>query len=211
MAISTSADIFKDKEIDEQMAYEPSRLLDALIEKFQLSNDADLCRLLEIGAPVISKIRHRRMPITPSLLIRMHDVSGLSIDELRAIIGESSNGKGSSDRQLKPVEIDDSTGQLMMANSAPVRAGKTRNAPVNHDPSRLFDTLVDQFQLKNDVELSRLLGVSPAMISSIRHGRKQVGALLLVRMHEVSGLAIIELRALMGDHGKKFRGGETDF
>ncbi len=68
--------------------YDPARLLDALLERLQLKNDAALSRLLEIEAPTISKIRNRRVNVGATLLLRMHEVSNLSIDELRLLMGD---------------------------------------------------------------------------------------------------------------------------
>ncbi len=45
----------------DQLAYDPNNLLDTLIEKLHLKNDAALSRALEVAPPVISKIRHRRL------------------------------------------------------------------------------------------------------------------------------------------------------
>ncbi len=42
-------------------------------------------RALEVAPPVISKIRHGRLPIGASLLIRMHEVFDVSIRELKRI------------------------------------------------------------------------------------------------------------------------------
>jgi len=74
-----------------------------------------------------------------------------------------------------------------------------------YDPNRLLDTLIDKLQLKNDAALSRALSVAPPLISKIRHQRLPVGASMLIRMHEATGLSITELRALMGDRRQKFR------
>lgn len=68
--------------------YNPNNLLDALIGKMQLKNDAALSRALEVAPPVISKIRHHRLPVGASLLIRMHDVTGMSIRDLRGLMGD---------------------------------------------------------------------------------------------------------------------------
>ncbi|MET3118854.1 hypothetical protein AAKU64_003089 [Undibacterium sp. GrIS 1.8] len=73
-----------------------------------------------------------------------------------------------------------------------------------YNPNHLFDTLIKQLHLKNDAALSQELGVSAPIISKIRHRRLPVGSSLLIRMHEVSGLSIKELRCLMGDTHKKF-------
>lgn len=50
-----------------------------------LKNDAALARALEVAPPVISKIRHGRLPIGASLLIRMHEVFDVSIRELKRV------------------------------------------------------------------------------------------------------------------------------
>ena len=69
-------------------AYDPDNLLNSLIKKLAIKNDAALSRALEVAPPVISKIRHRRLPIGASLLIRMREVANLSIAELRALMGD---------------------------------------------------------------------------------------------------------------------------
>lgn len=60
-------------------------LLDMLLDKPGMKNDAALARALEVAPPVISKIRHGRLPIGASLLIRMHEVFDVSIRELKRI------------------------------------------------------------------------------------------------------------------------------
>lgn len=68
--------------------YDPNILLDALIEKLKLKNDAALARELEVAPPVISKIRHRTLRVGATMLIRMHQASELTISELRNLMGE---------------------------------------------------------------------------------------------------------------------------
>ena len=58
-------------ELTSQITYNPDNLLDSLIERLNLKNDAALSRALEVAPPVISKIRHRRLPVGASMLIRM--------------------------------------------------------------------------------------------------------------------------------------------
>jgi len=82
--------------------YDPNHLLGALIEKLHLKNDAALSRALEVAPPVISKIRHRRLPVGASLLIRMHEVCELSIEDLRALMGDRRGKFRISDKQFKP-------------------------------------------------------------------------------------------------------------
>jgi hypothetical protein len=75
-------------ETNELLNYNPDRLLDQLLNQLELKNDAALSRALEVGPPVISKIRHQRLPIGASLLIRMHEVSDMSIRDLRYLMGD---------------------------------------------------------------------------------------------------------------------------
>lgn len=90
--------------LEDQVAYDPNHLLDSLIEKLSLKNDAALSRALEVAPPVISKIRHRRLPVGASLLIRMHEVSDLSIRDLRILMGDRREKFRISDKQFKPKE-----------------------------------------------------------------------------------------------------------
>lgn len=69
-------------------AYDPNNLLSAMIEQLNLKNDAALSRALNVSPPIISKIRHKRLPIGASMLIRMHEISNLSIRELRELMGD---------------------------------------------------------------------------------------------------------------------------
>lgn len=80
-----------DHDLLSQQTYDPNRLLDALIERLNLKNDAALSRILEVAPPVISKIRHARLPVGASMLIRMHEETGLSIRELRELMGDRRN------------------------------------------------------------------------------------------------------------------------
>lgn len=88
--------------LEAQVTYDPNNLLDSLIGKLRLKNDAALSRALEVAPPVISKIRHRRLPVGASLLIRMHEISDLTIAELRALMGDRRRKFRISDKQFKP-------------------------------------------------------------------------------------------------------------
>lgn len=92
-----------DEDIEGQPpGYDPNRLLDALIKKMNLRNDAQLCRALGVSPPVISKIRHRRIPVGGALLILMHETSGLTITELRHLMGDRRGKHRISPEQFKP-------------------------------------------------------------------------------------------------------------
>ncbi len=68
--------------------YDPNPLLDALIARLNLKNDAALCHALDIARPILAQIRHRALGIGAWLLQRMSEVSKLSIAELRRMMGD---------------------------------------------------------------------------------------------------------------------------
>jgi hypothetical protein len=80
-------------DLNDTVNYDPNKLLDTLIEKLQLKN---------VAPPVISKIRHRRLPVGASLLVRMHEVSELGIRELRDLMGDRRGKHRISPTQFKP-------------------------------------------------------------------------------------------------------------
>lgn len=102
MKTATFPSVSTVKALHEPETYDPAHLLDALIEKLQVKNDAGLCRRLGVHAPLISKIRHRRSPVGAAMLIRMHEESQLTIAELRFLLGDRRKKFRISDKQFKP-------------------------------------------------------------------------------------------------------------
>ena len=162
-------------------------LLNAVIDFLQLKNDAALARTLEVACPVISKLRHGRLTVGASLLIRMHEVTGLSFKELRKLLASSEIHERKTSKRAAPM-------QLAAASTPRLRNWNTRPA---HVSCRLLDTLLAKLDLKNDAALARRLEVVAPTISRIRQGRIEVSAAVILRMHEVSGLAVSELRELI--------------
>ena len=70
--------------------FHPGNLLDSLTKILGLKNDAALARALEVSAPVLSKIRHRTLAVSGAVLIRMQEVSDLSISDLRFLMNDLS-------------------------------------------------------------------------------------------------------------------------
>lgn len=68
--------------------YNPARLLDALLQHLNLDNDGALSRRLHVASHVIQSIRRGDLPVGASMLLWMHETSGLSIDELRDLLGD---------------------------------------------------------------------------------------------------------------------------
>jgi hypothetical protein len=74
----------------ENPAYTPGALLDLISTRFGIKNDASLARTLELPASVVSKLRRKQASITSAILLRMHDITGWSISDLRAGMGVKS-------------------------------------------------------------------------------------------------------------------------
>lgn len=64
----------------------------------------------------------------------------------------------------------------------------------------LLDLAADILKCKNDAALSRALDVAPPVISKIRHARLPVGATLVVKIHEITGMAVADIKAYI-THG----------
>ena len=82
--------------------YNPGRLLDALAERLSAKNDAALSRALEVAPPVLSKIRHGRLPVGATILLRMHEASGIPIRELRDLMGDRRGRMRMSPQEFRP-------------------------------------------------------------------------------------------------------------
>jgi len=67
--------------------YTPAKLLDWMHGVLHLKNDAALSRALKVAPPVISKIRRKALPVGDSMLVKMHDLTGLPIENLRKQMG----------------------------------------------------------------------------------------------------------------------------
>ena len=80
---------------------QPALLLDTLIGLFDLETDADLARMLGVNRSIISRIRHKKRKISAELLLAIHEMTHISIGELRKIMGDTKgkyfSGSRSSD------------------------------------------------------------------------------------------------------------------
>ena len=59
-----------------------NRLLDAVMRKIGVKNDAGLSRALDVAPPVISKIRHAKLPVGATLLLTMHLLTDVAVRDL---------------------------------------------------------------------------------------------------------------------------------
>lgn len=75
-----------------------------------------------------------------------------------------------------------------------------------YNPDKLLSYLTSATKSHTDIKLANTLGISPSMISRIRHRIRPVSASFLIAAHEVTGASLTELRAMMGDTDARFSG-----
>jgi uncharacterized radical SAM superfamily Fe-S cluster-containing enzyme len=61
-------------------------------------------------------------------------------------------------------------------------------------PNKLLDHVLDITKIKNDAKLSRALDIAPPVLSRVRHGTMKVGASLILKIHELTGMPIKEIK-----------------
>ena len=68
--------------------YNPGLLLNSLLERMQLSEDGELAKRLRMDRRLLNKIRERRLQISGSMLMQMQEATGITITELRCLLGD---------------------------------------------------------------------------------------------------------------------------
>lgn len=68
--------------------YDPELLLNALLASMHLKEDAELAKRLRMDKRLLGQIRMRRLQISGSMLMLMQEASGITIAELRRILGD---------------------------------------------------------------------------------------------------------------------------
>jgi plasmid maintenance system antidote protein VapI len=63
----------------------PNYLLDVLLQRHELKNDAALAVALAVAPPVISKVRHGRQALTPTFILNIHETFAMSVEEVRLL------------------------------------------------------------------------------------------------------------------------------
>jgi antitoxin HigA-1 len=82
---------------------------------------------------------------------------------------------------------------------------RTLSHSLPYCPNRLFDTLLRRLGLPGDGALSRRLKVARKALAAMRAGKLPVGASLLLLIEEATGIAVSELRRLLGDRRARMR------
>lgn len=69
-------------------SYDSNHLLDSILDELQLPDDAALSEALDVEESVISDLRSLRREVDAAMLIRMHELTDISIVGLRNILGD---------------------------------------------------------------------------------------------------------------------------
>jgi plasmid maintenance system antidote protein VapI len=64
-------------------------LLDAIIAKFDLGNDAHLADFLKVYPAAVSKLRNGKNAISGDTILNIYDKTGWSIERIRALLQEN--------------------------------------------------------------------------------------------------------------------------
>lgn len=64
--------------------------------------------------------------------------------------------------------------------------------------AQLFDAIVHQVGFRTDAELAEAIGIEPSNLSRLRHGRRTISDGMVLRIHEITGWAIRDIKGALG-------------
>lgn len=67
--------------------YTPEKLLDSVTKLVGVKNDAQLSKKINVAHPIISKIRNRKVGFSASVILAIHESTGLSLPVIRNLCG----------------------------------------------------------------------------------------------------------------------------
>ena len=67
-------------------SYDPGLLLNTLLDRLNLKEDAELAKKLKMDKALIGKIRDRQLQISGSMLMLIQEATGIAVPELRQIL-----------------------------------------------------------------------------------------------------------------------------
>lgn len=68
--------------------YDPNRLLDTLTQRLGVKSDKALSQKLKIHKSLMTGIRQQRLPVGASLMMGIHEATGIDLPELKRILGD---------------------------------------------------------------------------------------------------------------------------
>lgn len=70
------------------VCYDPDRFLTTLQSHLNVYGDVALSKALHISPGLIAQLRARRRPVSGALLLRLQEVTSMSVAELRRMMGD---------------------------------------------------------------------------------------------------------------------------
>jgi transcriptional regulator with XRE-family HTH domain len=75
--------------MDDENDFKPQhKLIDACIKLADVKTDKALAQRLGSAGTVLSRIRHRKLKVSPNLILAIHEELGMPISEIRQLIKE---------------------------------------------------------------------------------------------------------------------------
>lgn len=62
------------------------KLLDAVKERYNVKNDAELSRRLDVPPPTISKIRNGNINVSSDMILRIHETFDMPVKDIRSLL-----------------------------------------------------------------------------------------------------------------------------
>lgn len=122
-------------EAPELGSYDSNHLLDSILDKLHLPDDAALCDALDVDESVISDLRELRREVDAALLIRMHELTDISIVGLRNILGDRRRKARFAAEQDTPQRHDGAAGNdVDVAPREIDRKAMDHGLPADPDP-----------------------------------------------------------------------------
>lgn len=76
------------RDTQKTIAFAPSRLLDSIKQHYGLSSDRELADFLDLTGPQISRIRNSGSALTAVVVLKIHEISGLPMSQLKDMCGD---------------------------------------------------------------------------------------------------------------------------
>jgi plasmid maintenance system antidote protein VapI len=64
-----------------------AHMLDVVLDQQNIKNDAALARAIQVSPPAISKVRNGCQPLSATLLVKLHEATGMTTMEIKALAG----------------------------------------------------------------------------------------------------------------------------
>lgn len=68
------------------MRLQPHAVLDAVLHMTSCKSDAELCRLLDISPPILSRVRSKKLAVSSNIILAIHEKTHMSVANIRRLM-----------------------------------------------------------------------------------------------------------------------------